>query len=83
MIPAFVVEAVDTTGAGDSFIGCFAAVYEREKNVRDALRWANAFAALGVQKRGAQSSYPTSGDVERFITGGGTESLKNRESLIK
>ena len=83
MIPAFVVEAVDTTGAGDSFIGCFAAVYEREKNVRDALRWANAFAALGVQKRGAQSSYPTRGDVERFITGGGTESLKNMESLIK
>lgn len=83
LIPAFVVEAVDTIGAGDSFIGCFAAVYEREQNVRDALRWANAFAALGVQKRGAQSSYPTRGDVERFITGGGTESLKKLESLIK
>ena len=62
---------------------CFAAMYEQEKNVRDALRWANVFAALGVQKRGAQSSYPTRGDVERFITGDGTESLKNLESLIK
>jgi len=69
LIPAFAVEAVDTTGAGDSFIGCFAAVYEREKDIRTALRSANAFAALGVQKKGAQSSYPTRRDVEQFIIG--------------
>ena len=66
-IPAFAVEAVDTTGAGDSFIGCFAAVYENDGDVRNALRCANAFAALGVQKKGAQPSYPKRSEVEHFM----------------
>lgn len=67
MVPALKVQAVDTTGAGDSFIGCFAAVYEREKDIQKALRWASAFAALGVREKGAQSSYPKCMEVERFI----------------
>lgn len=53
------VEAVDTTGAGDSFIGCFAHYLTKGDSVEYALRKANLYASQAVQKRGTQSSYPT------------------------
>lgn len=63
LIPAVPVEAVDTTGAGDAFIGCFAHCFVKGEDMVSALTTANAYAALSVTGRGTQTSYP---DAERF-----------------
>jgi sugar/nucleoside kinase (ribokinase family) len=51
--PAFPVEALDTTGAGDCFVGGFLAALHRGKSPADAARFANAVAGLSVQRLGA------------------------------
>ena len=61
------VEAVDTTAAGDTFNGAFAVALSEDKAVPDALRFANAAAALSVTRRGAQTSIPERGEVDLFI----------------
>ncbi|RUS57772.1 ribokinase [Kurthia sp. 3B1D] len=53
------IQAVDTTGAGDSFIGCFAHYITKGTSIEEALKKANFYAAQAVQKRGTQLSYPT------------------------
>ncbi|WP_019552075.1 ribokinase [Propionispira raffinosivorans] len=65
-IPAYKVNAVDTTGAGDAFIGCFADNYVKTKDVMESIRKASAFSALSVMKRGTQISYPTRKEMEEF-----------------
>ena len=65
-IPAYKVNAVDTTGAGDAFIGCFADNYVKTKDVMESIRKASAFSALSVMKRGTQISYPTRQEMEEF-----------------
>lgn len=57
-VPAFTVAAVDTTAAGDSFVGAFAVAQAEGRPVSDALRWASAAAALTVQGLGASDSMP-------------------------
>ncbi len=52
-VPAFAVTAVDTTGAGDCFVGGFLAARLRGFNTREAARFANAVGALSVQRMGA------------------------------
>jgi len=66
-IKAYKVNAIDTTGAGDSFIGCFAHFYVTTKDILLSLKKATAFAALSVTKYGTQSSYPTVDEFERFV----------------
>ncbi|MCO7174835.1 ribokinase [Sporolactobacillus kofuensis] len=66
-IPAYSVQAVDTTGAGDSFIGCFAHYLNEQKDVVDALKMATAFAALSVTRKGTQASYPSADELKEFI----------------
>jgi ribokinase len=61
------VAAIDTTGAGDAFIGCFAHFFVKNGDVLQAIKMATAFAALSVTKRGTQSSYPTPEEVEEFL----------------
>jgi sugar/nucleoside kinase (ribokinase family) len=67
------VEVVDTTAAGDAFIGGFAArVLESggllpEKLV-EAVQYANACGALATTKFGAQPSLPTKAEVEKFMS---------------
>lgn len=56
------VDAIDTTGAGDAFIGCFAHEVTHGATVRDALERANAYAANSVTKRGTQTSYATAAE---------------------
>ena len=52
-------EVIDTTGAGDGFVGAFAAALSAGKELRTALEFAIKFATNSVSKKGAQSSYPT------------------------
>lgn len=66
-IPVYKVDAVDTSGAGDAFIGCFASSYVQDQDVEKALQKASAFAALSVTKKGTQKSYPTVHEVKEFL----------------
>lgn len=61
------VNVVDTTAAGDTFIGALARCIAKGENFFDACRYANAAAALTVTKRGAQQSMPKACEVEAFI----------------
>jgi len=67
IIPAFQVNAVDTTAAGDTFIGAYAAALHKEKSQSDALFYATAAAAIAVTRVGAQESVPYTEEVENFI----------------
>jgi ribokinase len=58
------VNAVDTTGAGDCFIGGFAAALAKSDSVPDAISFANKAAAISVTRRGAASSFPMAADVK-------------------
>lgn len=63
----FQVNAIDTSGAGDAFIGCFSCCYAETGNVPDAMKTASAFAALSVTKCGTQKSYPQKEEVLTFL----------------
>lgn len=65
--PALAVKAVDTTAAGDTFVGCFAAAISEGIAVPDAVRLATHASAISVTKLGAQPSIPTRQEVEQFI----------------
>lgn len=58
-IPAFPVDAVDTTAAGDAFVGGFAVALAEKKPLGEAVRWGNAAGGLAATKLGAQPSLPT------------------------
>jgi ribokinase len=70
IIPARSVNAVDTTGAGDAFNGGLAVALARGDGLVDAVRFANAVAALSTTRPGAQSSMPTLEEVQSFMAGG-------------
>ena len=63
-VPAIKVTAVDTTGAGDSFVGTFAAKLHGGAEI--AMRTGCIAAGLSVTKKGAQSSYPTYEEISTF-----------------
>ncbi len=67
-VPCFKVKSVDATAAGDSFIGGLVASLASGKNIRDALHFASAAAALTVTKMGAQASLPIETEVTTFLT---------------
>ena len=67
--PAFPVEAVDTTAAGDCFLGYYAAALAENLPYAAALRLAAAASALSVQRQGAAPSIPLRGEVEDFLKG--------------
>lgn len=72
-IPAYKVNAIDSTGAGDAFIGCFSHYYVKEKDLIKAIHMANAYAALSVTKRGTQKSYASSEEFASFLAENKTE----------
>lgn len=59
LYPSEKVDAVDTTGAGDAFIGCFSHVLVQTGDIDRAITIANRYAADSVTKRGTQTSYAT------------------------
>lgn len=70
-LPAPGVEAVDTTGAGDTFCGVLAAGLARGEDLVAACRRAVAAAALAVTRPGAQQAVPTAAETEAALTSGG------------
>ncbi|MGW7240214.1 ribokinase [Streptomyces sp. NPDC054804] len=68
VIPAPRVTAVDSTGAGDTFVGALAVALAEEKPIREALSWAAAAAALAVQREGASTSMPYRPEIEAQYT---------------
>ncbi|MEJ2748402.1 MAG: PfkB family carbohydrate kinase, partial [Anaerolineae bacterium] len=66
-LPAFPVEAVDTTGAGDAFHGGFAAGLVRNLAWNGLLRFASAVAALTCTQLGARLALPTDTAVQTFL----------------
>lgn len=68
-VPAFQVEAVDTTAAGDTFCGAFAVALVEGKPMKAALQFASAAAAISVTRMGAQPSAPTRGEIDAFLKG--------------
>ena len=66
-VPGFKVQPVDTTGAGDTFNGAFAVARANGKNMDDSISFANAAAALSVQKLGAQGGMPYLNEVEEML----------------
>lgn len=64
---AMSVNSIDTTGAGDTFCGVFAASLERGLNVKSALHYACVGGALACMKEGAQESMPTLRDIELHL----------------
>ncbi|MEH2628512.1 ribokinase [Bradyrhizobium sp. AZCC 1719] len=67
MIAGRAVKAVDTTGAGDCFVGALAAQLANGKAIRDALEYANAAASICVQRMGAAPSMPTAAEVAAVL----------------
>ncbi|WP_328441144.1 ribokinase [Streptomyces sp. NBC_00444] len=63
-VPAPNVTAVDSTGAGDTFVGALAVALTETRPMRQALAWAAAAAALSVQRAGASASMPTRQEIE-------------------
>ncbi|XP_059632919.1 probable fructokinase-4 isoform X1 [Cornus florida] len=75
-VDAFHVKAVDTTGAGDSFVGALLvkivddqSILEDEKRLREVLTFANACGAITTTKKGAIPALPTEPDVLGLIRG--------------
>jgi ribokinase len=66
-IAPFLVEVVDTTGAGDAFVGALAAALARGCSIDLAARYASAAGALAVTRVGAQPSLPTLEAVQGLI----------------
>ena len=64
---AFSVPVVDTTAAGDTFVGAFTAEHSKTGDIAWSLQYASAAAALAVTKPGAQTSVPTKDEVLGFL----------------
>lgn len=66
-VTGYLVESVDTTGAGDTFNGALAVAIAEGKSIEEAVRFANAAAALSVQAFGAQGGMPSRKLVTDFM----------------
>lgn len=66
-VPAFRVNAVDTTGAGDTFTGYFLNAYLQGAQPKEALTRASAASSIAVTKKGAAETIPTQEETEAFL----------------
>lgn len=68
-VPAVAVAAVDSTGAGDAFVGALAAELAAGARLPDAVRWAVAAASASVRAAGTHASYPDRRTVRSLLDG--------------
>nr|WP_294525576.1 ribokinase [uncultured Rhodopila sp.] len=68
--PAVPVKALDTTAAGDCFVGVMAQRLDQGRSLREAVHRAGAAAALCCTRRGSQGSIPGQAETDAFIAGG-------------
>jgi ribokinase len=73
-IPAFVAEAIDTVGAGDTFVGAFVTRLVKGAAPHESARYASAAAAIAVTRHGAQSG-PTRAEADAFLRTGQSAGL--------
>jgi ribokinase len=73
LVPAFSVNAIDTTAAGDAFNGGFATALMLGKSPLDSASFAAAVAAISVTRTGAQPSMPSMAEVEEFLENESTQ----------
>ena len=66
-VPAFTVKPVDTTGAGDTFLGYFLASLDNKETVEEALKRAAAASAIQVTREGAADAIPDAQEVTAFM----------------
>lgn len=74
---AFEVDVVDTTGAGDTFVGAYSAAILKENSIAEALLYATAAAGLAVTKLGAQPSIPSHEEIQEFLYKNGNGKQEN------
>lgn len=67
ILPAYKVEAIDTTGAGDAFNGGLVAALAEGKDLWEAAKFAIAVAAIAVQRLGTTPAIPTRTEIDEFI----------------
>ncbi len=67
-VNTYKVNVIDTTAAGDAFIGGFASALLRGVEIEEAVKYANACGALAATKFGAQPSLPTKEETEKIIS---------------
>ena len=67
MMPAFRIQPVDSTAAGDAFNGGFAVRIAGGAGVREAMRYASACGAITTMRRGSMPSLPDTEEVEQFL----------------
>jgi len=67
LVPTYKVEAVDSTGAGDTFNAAFAVALAEGQPLQESIRFANRAASLSVTKFGAQGGMPTRDEVEESL----------------
>lgn len=66
-IPSLKIDnIVDTTGAGDTFLGSFALKISEGKSIEEAISYANVCAGLKIKKLGAQTGMPTKKEIEQY-----------------
>ena len=78
LVPGFKVKAVDTTAAGDVFNGALAVALGEGRPVIEAVRFANAAAAISVTRPGAQPSAPARKEIELLLTSAKTTKITRR-----
>ncbi|PLR89142.1 ribokinase [Bacillus sp. T33-2] len=69
-VPTINVDAVDTTGAGDTFSGAFAVALAEGRDLKASIEFGNIAAGLSVRKKGAQTGMPYRPEIDDFISAG-------------
>ena len=69
MIHPIAIDAVDSTAAGDAFVGALAVRWAETGSLVEAVRWGNAAGALSASRRGAQPSIASRDELDQFLEG--------------